>query len=320
MIALKILSVLLVVLLLAACGGGGGGGPPVERIYDDGPGPDERVGEAASFVHRATLDNTLDNRTYVDHAFCNGDPEAILLVTQLYVPAPHGGFGVYNGRNIAVRYDAFQEQWAILNANLDNLPVGARFNVTAATGNVVGATTFLSYVSTAENSNEDYLNLDHPLLNDNPSARIFLTQNVSANGESLRRNQHVASVTYRHGRGQWAITHAAGGAARLFEEMGYNICIPATGAGNHFHEVGTHWTNPGNSAGPVTTLNLFGSGTAIAHATPVLDTGEGGASGGFSDPYAVTFDTGDGRWDILDESGVRPMPMAAAFFVGSARP
>ena len=49
------------------------------------------------------LDNTNSNTTYLDNPLTNGEPDAVLSVTQDWNPG--GGRGVYNDHPISVLYD-----------------------------------------------------------------------------------------------------------------------------------------------------------------------------------------------------------------------
>jgi hypothetical protein len=80
-----------------------------------------------SFVHRAELDNTVGNATYLDDPLTNGKPGAVLSVTQNWNPG--GGAGVYNDHPVGVFYDEDVDKWAIYNRDGAPMPEGAAFNV-----------------------------------------------------------------------------------------------------------------------------------------------------------------------------------------------
>jgi hypothetical protein len=80
-----------------------------------------------TFVHYAKLDNTVGNRTYLDNPLTNGEPDALLTVTQDWNPG--GGRGVYNDHPIGVLYDADIRKWAIYNRGGAPMPEGAAFNI-----------------------------------------------------------------------------------------------------------------------------------------------------------------------------------------------
>lgn len=81
----------------------------------------------AAFVHRAAPENIIQNSTYLDDPLINGDPDAILYVTQNWNPG--GSRGTYNDHPIGVWYDANRLRWAIFNQDLAAMPEGAAFNV-----------------------------------------------------------------------------------------------------------------------------------------------------------------------------------------------
>jgi hypothetical protein len=85
-----------------------------------------------AFVHSATPVNTLASATYLDDPLTNGEPGAVLSVTQNWNPG--GGRGVYNDHPIGVVYDQGVDQWAIYNEDGAPIPDGAAFNVAVSGG------------------------------------------------------------------------------------------------------------------------------------------------------------------------------------------
>ena len=92
--------------------------------------------EPDGFVHRATAANTEGSRTYLDEPAINGDPDAVVSVTQNWNPG--GGPGVYNDHRVGVSYDAGRERWTILNEDAAPIPDGAAFNVAVEEGSPPG--------------------------------------------------------------------------------------------------------------------------------------------------------------------------------------
>jgi hypothetical protein len=78
-------------------------------------------------VHQAEPSNTAGNYTYIDSRLTNGQPDAVLWVTQNWNPG--GGSGVYNDHPVGIIYDTTLDQWAIYNRDGAKLPRGAAFNV-----------------------------------------------------------------------------------------------------------------------------------------------------------------------------------------------
>jgi hypothetical protein len=79
-----------------------------------------------AFIHRAVKNvNITDNYTLVDHPLCNGDANAILMVTPNYNPG--GAGGTYNNHPIGVFY--VTGKWAIFNQDLVAMADQSAFNV-----------------------------------------------------------------------------------------------------------------------------------------------------------------------------------------------
>lgn len=88
----------------------------------------------AAFVHTATVANTnvascaSDQCTLLDNPLINGNPNAILIVTQRYNEGESSS-GVYNAHAVGVWYAPVQGKWTIFNQDLAAMPDGAKFNV-----------------------------------------------------------------------------------------------------------------------------------------------------------------------------------------------
>ena len=89
--------------------------------------PPEDTAKGASFVHRATDGNSRGDYTYLDDPLTNGEPGAVVLVTQNWNPG--GGPGVYNDHPVGLLYDEDVQKWAIENRDGARMPDGAAFNV-----------------------------------------------------------------------------------------------------------------------------------------------------------------------------------------------
>jgi hypothetical protein len=79
------------------------------------------------FVHYTEPVNTAKDRTYLDNPLTNGEPEAVLAVTQNR--SPGGGRGASNDHPIDVIYDTDARKWAIYNDDDAPMPDGAAFNI-----------------------------------------------------------------------------------------------------------------------------------------------------------------------------------------------
>ena len=61
----------------------------------------------AAFIHKATAANTGGDSTTINNSQCNGDPNAILIVTQNWNP-DNTGSDVYNTHHVGVWYDGLE--------------------------------------------------------------------------------------------------------------------------------------------------------------------------------------------------------------------
>lgn len=77
------------------------------------------------FVHRAVSSNIVANYTVIDNPLCNGDPNAILIITPNYNPGD--GVKVYNDRVPGVAY--IGSRWVIFNEDTLDMTLNAAFNV-----------------------------------------------------------------------------------------------------------------------------------------------------------------------------------------------
>jgi hypothetical protein len=81
----------------------------------------------AVFIHHATPENISVNSTYLHSPLTDGNPNAVLVVTQNWNPG--GGSGKYNDHPIGVWYNPNRSKWAVFNQDRAAMPVGADFNV-----------------------------------------------------------------------------------------------------------------------------------------------------------------------------------------------
>ena len=115
------------------------------------------------FVHVTSTSNVSGNVTTIDHSSLNGRQDLVLIVTQHY--------GKYNNHQVGVWYN--NGKWTIYNEDRASMPIGTKFNVLALNR---GSN---AYVHTAQagNMEKTWTILDHPKLNNNSEAMVFVTQN-----------------------------------------------------------------------------------------------------------------------------------------------
>jgi hypothetical protein len=138
--------------------------------------------EEASFVHRATDENSRGDYTYLGDPSIDGDPNAVVLVT---VSADREGNGeAAYGHNVGVWYDsADQERWAIFNQDRTSVPSGTTFRVVLPPSSE-------SFVHRAvlDNTVENATYLNNPLISGKADAPVSVTQSWNPGaGRGLQR-------------------------------------------------------------------------------------------------------------------------------------
>lgn len=133
--------------------------------------------------------STGSHVTALNHETTNFHDHALLFVTSDY-----GSSGVYNTSSVGVWYNG--SKWTIFNQDFKAMPNNATFNV------MVSEPRENAYMHTATASTISghitYLN--HPMLNNNPKARLLVTQNWGSSGPY---NKNPVGVYYTGT--QWAI-------------------------------------------------------------------------------------------------------------------
>ena len=172
-------------------GGTGNLDPPV-------PGGGGEPGTPVSFIHTASPANSSGDHSVIDNPATNGNPNAIVLVTQNQ--SPPGGRHVLDNANLGVYYNG--EKWAVFHQNRTTPPAGAAYNIAAFPA--PGAQTFI-HIANPANSSGDHSLIDNPATNGNPDAIIVVTQNWSPPGGQNIYDDAALGVYY-NGE-QWAVFH-----------------------------------------------------------------------------------------------------------------
>ncbi len=141
---------------------------------------------ANTFEH--TVSSSGNNSTTLSATGLDGDSSRILSVTQHWT-------NIYNTHPPAVFY--FSGAWAIINADLANLPINANFNVSHQPASKS------AWVHRAQSGNIGFNDtyIDHPLINGVACAQLQVTQ--SANGGVF--NDHPIGVWFSSVEQKWAI-------------------------------------------------------------------------------------------------------------------
>jgi hypothetical protein len=256
---------------------------------------------AEAFVHSATAANITSNWTTIDHPLTNGNPNAIVLVTQNWNPS--GGSGTYNNHPIGVWYDG--AKWAIFNQDIASMPTGADFNVLIPP---TGTDVFV-HTATAANIAGNSTYIDHPRTNGNPNAIVLVTQNWNPGGASGTYNDRPIGMWYSHGAKKWAVFNQD--LAAMPSGADFNVLIATTDSA-----ASVHTATAANIAGHYTYIDhplTNEDPNAIVLVTPNWN--PGGGSGTYNDhPIGVWYSSSAKKWAVFNQD-FASMPDGAAFNV-----
>ena len=255
--------------------------------------------DASTFVHTATIANTIGNWTVIDNPLTNGNPDAVLRVTQNFNPS--GVEGVYNNHKIGVWYDG--ANWAVFNQDLVAMPDSASFNVTVLPDDP----TVSIHTAVPANTTGAWTSIDHPLTNNNPNAIVSITQNWNPGGVGGTYNDHTVGVMYQDGIAKWTVFNQDG--APMPDGASFNVSAPSLESAKFVHLADT--------------VNTTAWATYIDHPLSndnpnallfvTQNWNPGGAGGIFNDhPIGVWYSDGLSRWTVanLDSADI---PVGASF-------
>jgi hypothetical protein len=256
------------------------------------------------FVHTATSANTVGDYTLLNESqiqigVTGGPP----LVTANWNPG-----GVYTGIDnhlfaVVAEWNAGGGvEWAIINEDQAAMPIGASFNVYIP-GSQSGTVEHVQYVMT-DNTNGYITTIDDPLLNNNPTANLVVTQYL---GDYPVSDNNAIGTWYDPFSHQWTIYNEDGLAIPINSQFTYMIA-PAS---RSLTQVAT----TSNTKGDSTCINnalLNGYPTAKLYITHMY-------SGYFTDVAAVWYNLYLGQWCIFNGS-LNSMPIGAQFAVQFSSP
>ena len=262
------------------------------------PAPSLASSLRVQFVHIATTANINSFWTTIDHPLTNGNPDALIIVTQNWNPGEACAC-VYDNHPVGVWYTG--GKWVIFNMDGAAMPPNAAFNVIIPTA---GSNAFV-HQATAGNTNGNWTGIDNSLTNGNPNAIVLATPVYNPGGTGGTDNIHNVGVWYTGT--QWAIfnqDHAAmpSGAA-------FNVLVLAEAPG-----VFVHKATSGNSSANSTLIDnylLNDNPNAIVFITPNWN--PGGVGNTYLDKPIGVWYTGS-RWAVFTQD-VSDMPANAAFNV-----
>jgi hypothetical protein len=241
--------------------------------------------------------------TYIDHPLTNGDPDAIVFVTQNRNPG--GGPGTDNDHAIGMRYSTRSGKWTVFNQNLVDMPTGAAFNI------LVPSTDEGAYVhEAAPGTTTDHATyLLHPLTNSNSGAIMFVTQNWNPGGVGGIYNDHPIGVWYSIWVDRWAIVNED--VFDLPEGAAFNVLVPRVDTRVFVHSATADNTTDNNTYIDHPLTN--GDPDAILFVTHNVNPGGGPVT--YNDhEIGVWYATYEEKWGIFNQDQA-PMPEGAYFNV-----
>lgn len=172
-------------------------------------------------VHQVT--NPIVNTSTIDDTAINNNPNASLMVTQIFN-------GVYHDHPLGVFY--LNNQWQIFNEDQSSMPIDTKFHIYSPYGSS-GDSTSGQINFTATTSSATGFTLDAFALNNNPGAIIFATH-VWDNSTFLV-NPHPLEVGYQANTFKWYLGNADGG--NMLNATNINTYFQDSSRNAFYHEV-----------------------------------------------------------------------------------
>jgi hypothetical protein len=172
----------------------------------------------ASFIHRATDENSRGDYTYISDPSIDADQNAIVLVSPTS-DQENLGTASYK-HNIGVWYEAGARKWAIFNQDRAAVPAGATFKVV-----VPRASAKFVHHSGLVNTAGNYTYLDDQLTNGEPDVVLSVTQNWNPGGGRGVYNDHPVGTVYDAQVKRWAVYNRDG--ASIPKGAAFNIAVSA---------------------------------------------------------------------------------------------
>ena len=257
------------------------------------------------FVHTASGANSSGNSTFIDNPLANGNPDALVFVTQAVNPG--GGTEYTNDHAVGVWYSNADEQWLIFNEDGATMQANRSFFVMVEPAN---PTLNRSFVHTAEASTilGGSTFTDHPEINHDPHALIMVTQIWNPGGSGGVYNDYAFATTYNPLEDKWAIVNLAPGSAPdMTQNASFNVMIlPGE------DDFSLHTSRASNISGFTTEwdsqINYLSNSLALFTRKSYR-----GSSLFLSQPLGIQHGFSDGFWKIFYQDLATPFPENAQF-------
>lgn len=257
------------------------------------------------FTHVADGSNTLGSNTLLNHPSINNDPNARIIISRLYND-DGGASGVFNEHFVGIRYSSSTGRWVIENTDLETLPLGVVFRIL-----VVNPTETFFVHELASDATSTRLN--HPSLEGNPDARIFLTRNASPGGAGPFQRADVGLRVFWNGS-WWTLTfHDSNGVATTLPAgTSFNVYVPPPGAATVVHVTDNSNLSQGNTFSTIDLPAANGVPFAAVFATKLTPSGPHVS---MVPPLGVRYDGSSNRWAIYPENDLASLAENMYFHV-----
>ena len=242
-----------------------------------------------AFKHTTAAGNISANYTTLDHPKLNGNPNAVVIVQHVYATNRlDSASGVW--------YNPTTKRWTIYDNSYATMTAGHVFNV------LVIPEKSDSFVYKALSSrilpdvNDHVLRIDHPLLDGNPNAQVYVTHNWNPQGDDNHIiDTHPLGVIYTSNK--WNIYHTD------YEPIPVGATYNVFATNSQLNSYSTKsWSE--NTTGSMLSLNhpvLNGQPAPVIIETLNFNPGEG--SSGFTYPYSSPVYYTAGKWTIYRNTG-----------------
>ena len=274
---------------------------PSSSTVDEDSDCDGVVDADRRWVHIATSGNITSNWTVISDPLLDGEPDAVIMVTANW--SPPGGSNVYNDSEIGVWYDG--EQWGIYNQDLAAMPEGAAFNVYVPPDDEYPAV----HAATSSNIVSNWTVITDSLLDGDPGAVLFVTQNWNPGGGRSGNTYNDSEIGVWYDGSKWGIYNQD--LAAMPEGADFNIVIPESGDDAFVHSatssnIISNWTE-------LTHTRLDGDPDAQVQVTQNWNPGGGRSGNTYNDSEIGVWYNGS-KWSIYNQD-LAAMPEGADFNV-----
>jgi hypothetical protein len=155
------------------------------------------VPQAMPNVFRKVTSAATDSgdSSYFSNPLTNGNPNAKILVSQVYNTKNSASPGVYNNHNVGVWYNSTIKEWAVYEEDGSTMPAGLHFNILIGSANTNGGK-FIVQRSAATNLDGDATEIISTLTDNDPNAFGMATHMYNPGTNPPRYDNNQAAMWY----------------------------------------------------------------------------------------------------------------------------